>query len=181
MSNRNSSGGSGASPAAVADAEPTPEPAGIVPCVIGPPLRFDGRGAFDVEPDPEAPATRAERELDELHGALQRIQAALAPKLTNKWWTAAEMEAEVMRLRDDFRAVQRELDYAKAGQPAAEFWRGARESAKSVQDGPQWMGAGISLNPEQFETLGPAQPVGVAATAKDACPDCRCKPRGLRR
>lgn len=69
------SGGSGASPAAVADAEPTPEPAGIVPCVIGPPLRFDGRGAFDVEPDPQAPATRAE--LEELRREVEDIRRNL--------------------------------------------------------------------------------------------------------
>lgn len=58
---------------------PRTEPAGIVPCVIGPPLRFDGRGAFDVEPDPEAPANRADVEelrreiLTTLSDALERI------------------------------------------------------------------------------------------------------------
>lgn len=70
-------------------------------------------------------AERAERERDattswrdEWHGALQRIQTALAPKLTNKWWTTDEMEAEVMRLRDDFRAVQMERDAKQAGYEA---------------------------------------------------------------
>jgi len=57
---------------------------------------------------------------DEWHGALQRIQTALAPKLVNKWWTTDEMESEVIRLCDDFRAMQRERDDALAKLAEAE-------------------------------------------------------------
>lgn len=36
-----------------------------------------------------------------------------------------------------------------------DFWDKVRESAKMIQAGPDWMKAGITLNPEHFETYPP--------------------------
>jgi len=37
------------------------------------------------------------------------------------------------------------------------FWDGVRESAKRIQNGPSWLKAGITLNPEVYETYRPME------------------------